>query len=570
MTALPVMFSVFMFTCSVSFAAWQFSWDTRTDRDGKPAGIYETTPYKIDENSTSYSITNDDGTVTYQLGTKYYVDGGYTGGSSDGSWSKPWTTIEDALDNVAEGNKTIIIRGAHDGFDGYYPEYDLSLKSGIDDTHRFMLVGYGQERPIINGESYPLGGDAIRASYAVSYATVQRVKIQDCIKAGIRTGPDDSYINVIDVWLYNNDKFDWDAFNTDGDGTHADGNLYFLGSDNCFIRHCLSEHTYGHAFKIGDGADNPTVEWAVAREFGYWEGFDVPDYYGSHPSGIDFPCDNDTYVEKNIMVRYCIVHTGQFYGMQLRTYGHGNHEIKFTEIWDTTHFDDVNGAASHAITPNQVALFTCGDVAFHDNIVRDSGDTYARGIYCSRVDGTAKIYNNLFYNNYCSIYIRNGDTTSIELYGNSFYDNNSYSIVDGYISERLTMKNNIFYQAGSGKCANISSTSVKSDNHYYSPAGSIGISLGTNDTDGNPNWKALPSGTYNSSMFRLSESKPGANLSTVFTRDFAGSARSTWDKGAFEFGDDGEPTPTSVPGEATPTPKPTQSPIPTLANFRTQ
>ena len=66
--------AVFSMFSSVSFSEWEFSWDVRTDRDGKPAGIYETTPYPIDETSTSYTITNDDGTKTYELGTKYYVD----------------------------------------------------------------------------------------------------------------------------------------------------------------------------------------------------------------------------------------------------------------------------------------------------------------------------------------------------------------------------------------------------------------------------------------------------------------------------------------------------------------
>ena len=72
---------------------WTFDWDKRTDRDGRPAGHYELTPYAIKRDTTSYAIVNDEGTKTYELGTKCYVDGGYDGAASDGSWRRPWTSV---------------------------------------------------------------------------------------------------------------------------------------------------------------------------------------------------------------------------------------------------------------------------------------------------------------------------------------------------------------------------------------------------------------------------------------------------------------------------------------------
>ena len=50
---------------------WKYDWNVRTDRDGKPAGCYEVTPCPVTEASTSYSITNDEGAKTYQLGDKF-------------------------------------------------------------------------------------------------------------------------------------------------------------------------------------------------------------------------------------------------------------------------------------------------------------------------------------------------------------------------------------------------------------------------------------------------------------------------------------------------------------------
>ena len=165
-------------------SGWEFDWDIRNDRDGKPAGIYTETPFPIDENTISYSIKSDEYPEgkTYYLGTKYFVDGAYTGGSNDGSWEHPWTSISEALSNAGSGNTAIIVRGAHDGFDGiYYGTYSLSNHYGVDDTHRFMIVGYGQERPIFDGQ----GATSIIFTYQNSnrddaYITLQRLQIQRC------------------------------------------------------------------------------------------------------------------------------------------------------------------------------------------------------------------------------------------------------------------------------------------------------------------------------------------------------------------------------------------------------
>jgi hypothetical protein len=49
----------------------------RTDRYEEPAGFFQITPFSITENTTNYSIKNDENPngTTFQLGTKYHVDG---------------------------------------------------------------------------------------------------------------------------------------------------------------------------------------------------------------------------------------------------------------------------------------------------------------------------------------------------------------------------------------------------------------------------------------------------------------------------------------------------------------
>jgi hypothetical protein len=95
-----------------------FDWAVRTDRDGMPAGHYETTPFPITETTTSCVVRNDehpDG-VVFELGSLHFVDGAAAAGG-DGSWGSPWATIAEAVAAVPAGNETIVVQGAHDGFD---------------------------------------------------------------------------------------------------------------------------------------------------------------------------------------------------------------------------------------------------------------------------------------------------------------------------------------------------------------------------------------------------------------------------------------------------------------------
>ncbi|MEK6875668.1 MAG: choice-of-anchor Q domain-containing protein, partial [Nanoarchaeota archaeon] len=529
--------------------SWSFSWNVRTDRDGKPAGYFDQTPFPITETTTSYSIKNDedpDGSLkVYQLGTKYYVDGGYTGGSNDGSFTKPYKTISAALSTVSAGNKAIIVRGAHDGFSGIYNEVGLTLKSGINDTYRFMIVGYGQERPIINGVS--TGLDTISGG---TYATVQRLKIQDNYRNGIRTGQSNSYINVIDVWLYNNDK--WDSVNNK---FWADGNLYFLGADNNWIYHSTAERSSGHGFKIGDDADNNLVEWSVAKEAGYWAGSPLTSWYGAHPTACDFPADAGMYND-NITVRYNICGTSLFYAVQLRRTP--NFSFHHNEVYDGIHFGNVSGARAHGIqTDANVLIYADGTYGeLYSNIIRDPGtnepgnNIYGIGISgASSTANNLNIYNNLIYSqdsNEAGILIKTSDIVK-NIFSNSIYTNANTPLIysSNAQSNQLNFKNNIFHQAGTGKIIDfngLSDWTSHTYNLYYAPSGSIGTTLGTGEQNANPQWQAIPSGEYSPNGGGLLQTSPAINTGTtinLFSRSFNGITRpqgSAWDIGAYEYG----------------------------------
>ena len=190
--------------------AWKYNWATRVDRDNRPAGIYTNTPYPITEASSNYFFKSDEFPEgkCYNLGTLYFLDGARPDNSGDGlSLATAKKTINAAVSAAGSGNKTIIVRGAHDSFDGVYVEtVSFWGLSGVDDTHRLMLVGYNQERPVIDGNDAE--NHLITRGYAsLAYITVQRFKLTNSRRCGVRLGWDvtedkrDRYFNCVDISL---------------------------------------------------------------------------------------------------------------------------------------------------------------------------------------------------------------------------------------------------------------------------------------------------------------------------------------------------------------------------------
>jgi hypothetical protein len=564
-----------------------FIWNLRTDRHGKPAGIFDTTPFPITENTTSYTIKNDENPTgkTYVIDpTKIVFVDGSLGGNCVGSYSpttrtcsggshNAYTTIVGGIAVTSAGNYTVLIRS------GTYTETLIMPKSGTDDTHRFMIVGYGQERPIINGVSTT--NNSILGN-GKSYFTIQRLKIQDNYQNGFRTNALSSYVNIIDVYLYNNDK--WDEVNSK---TWADGNLYFLGNSDSWIFHSTSGRSGGHGYKVGDGGDRNIVEWSVAYESAWWTGNTQTD--GSLPSAsckstnFDFPNDAGV-VADDIIARYNIGYASMGYGMQIRNLH--NFSIHHNEIYDSPHWADRTGCQVKGITPGEVIIFGQGtnnysDGSFYSNVIRDPGNAEtgfpeAISIFSNQatVARTMNIYNNLIYDTDTSVNpasglsIQGADTGSTNMtynvYNNTFYINSedvtgsriplSIFCVHGNCLGAGTgsfanVKNNLIYKAGIAHngIARYSSTVVHTNNLYYRPDASVTLgesrSLDVTEIDNsNPLFTLVPDGTFVYGMGNIPSNSPakdvGNNLATIFTTDYNLISRpqgSAWDIGMFEF-----------------------------------
>jgi hypothetical protein len=526
-----------------------FRWNTRLDRQGRAAGTYTTTPCPVVETDTWYFLVNDENPTgkSFTLGTMYHVDGAYEGGDSDGTFTKPWTTVAAALAGVSNGNRTILIRGAHDAFDGIYHESGMQIKLGTDDTHRYHLIGYGQERPVFDAggiDENIFGSSGATSFPSAAYFTFQRLKFQNTQAHGVQLGTlnsggerkRDMYVNIIDC-----EGYMCGCEITNG----SSGAFYAMNADNQWRYHCTSGHAYAHAFKIGDGSRNSLTEWSVAYEFGYWAGIEGGS--AGHPSGFDYPdCGY------NHELRYCICDTGLFYGIQVRgnsstTYepqGIGLIKIHHNEIASTTHFDDVEGESGH-ISPCQVLLYTSYDgctptnqIWFYGNIVRDASDAGCYGVYVAGSCNAEEVYifNNLIYNNAGEqIYISNPANPNVHVWNNTIYaDDDAEVLIHSDIGDRLDLKNNILFQAGDANILDVGAATHSYNRFYTGGAGAIGVEAGTGEEDGDPGFSAVPSGAYSAGEGSLSASIPKTDLSASFTVDANGVNRSLWDAGWLE------------------------------------
>jgi hypothetical protein len=541
-----VLIVLFLWNCS--FTLWAYDWTVRTDRHGEPAGTFTTTPFPITESSTSYTVMNDEfpGGRTFTLGTKYYVDGGYTGGSNDGSWSHPWTTIATAVSNVASGNNTIIVRGAHDAFDG---GYDLSAtislygRSGADSLHRYTIVGYGQERPQINGNG---NQSFARSDDTDAFITIQRFKID--------AGQGSYCIN----------------FNSLGSGVSRDRNIYlidlettnslystmyFMGNiDDSWISHCYAHNSHGHGIKVGDGASRNIVEWCVVDSMGMEE-FGI----GSNAEcGIDFPANDVAYEDCHSNIcRYNIISHVFAYAIQIRD--QRDFDCHHNEIYECGY--QVRAATGGVLSTthhiNILIYRSISQGAVHDNIIRDDatdqGGAEGSGIYIAAIgvgyssgSGTIDVYNNLIYgmSRYC-INPSNSNTRTVNIYNNSLYQNSSNQLIylNSSQNSEPDIENNIVYQAGSGNCVAYDAGTTNDYNLYYYPNGSLDPNAnGAHDQipASQDFWIEVPNGAYSATECALTSdglaTDNGTNLSSIFTNSFNGVTRTgVWDIGAYEY-----------------------------------
>jgi hypothetical protein len=531
-----------LFLASPVFGAdWTYDWSARTDRHGKTTGIYATTPFPITESTSAYTVTNDDHPdgITFNLGTLYFVDGAAANDSGAGTWPSPWKSITNAIANVASGNKTIVVRGAHDAFDGIYTNsYDMQVstpaRTGTDDTHRYTIVGYGQERPTLDGNGASQNMFGMWQSATDWYLTIQRLKIINAGYQGIQGGSVAGlgakyarHVNVFDIHFYNC-----------GNDTNytSSGSCYAMNADYWWVSHCRSEHAWGHGYKIGDGASFGRLEWCEAINCGWWPGISEKN---REACGFDFPCDSGWYASNNIC-RYNfasnICHVGTQWREQSNMECHHNEIVNWgrgplTENWTM-------------LTESQ-GLWTQYGIqgSFHDNLMRQEiTSPYAtvnyRVLILQSTGGTLLVYNNRilnWLNRGPSLRYSYGCALTNLIANNTILQTNQDSVIDmssGTVPLNLT--NNIIYYLGTGQIANnaYGVTVNHSANLYYFPNGS--------DPQWSTNGDFVADPQFADTSYHLQVESPacgrGIPLISVFSTDTDGATRGNeWDIGACEY-----------------------------------
>lgn len=571
---LPLLCSVL--TCS---AAWQYDWSVRTDPHGMPAGILTNTPWPLTESSSYYVVTNDEYPTgrTFFLGTKYYVDGAVADDTGNGAWATPFKTIGHALTDVGNGNNTILVRGAHDAFDGVYNEYDLTMPMGTGDTNRYMVCGYGQERPILDGGGQTSWNNGIfhRSANSNAFYTIQRLQLRNSWRPAIYIGGDNSNtVKGLDSWVYAIDLHStnctmYPATDANPLQSRGDGGFYMLNVSNGWFYHCLAEHTMGHGFKMGDGGagSSNTIEFCYARGCGWWTtniyaGDPFPTNWGrgTHPAGFDMPADNFQRSFGNT-VRYNISQSTLMYGIHMRNgTGYQVHDNEVSLAMNVDYITNVGLGLAYdgkfcvdikRVSTDYPEVEVSG--RFYNNVIRDAGSSNSYAVYYASTDlGTNYIYNNQIYGCYGAIQIATTTTnTAFYILNNSCYvqpllgNNVGAILLGGDSSARVFLWNNIITSTNTGYLVRFMANSYKDHrfNRYYNPNNATNIwagsahALDSSESTNAPGWSATPeTGGYSALNFKLASALPGTNLSAFFTEDFTSVPRgSTWDMGALNY-----------------------------------
>lgn len=526
--------SILMLGSSV-LADWAFSWDSRLDLNGYPVGAYASTPFPLTEASTTYTNTTDEGSTVYLLGSVYYVDGAAVSDTGDGSFENPFKTLTHALADHSTGNKTILVRGAHDSFDGVYQCGSYSIPYGLNNTQRFTIAGYGQERPVLDGTnstSLMFGGYGTNGTTNL-FVTLQRLRIINGGREVIGVGADSDtykvgrYLNCIDLLCQTNTT-----------SMVANGNIYYLNADYGYVSHCSLERSGGHGIKIGDGASHCIVEWCSVTENGYWEG---RTNNANRSVGLDFPSDRD--IATNNICRYNVMNVCLSHGLQLRRqHGFIVHHNEITGWGRGIGFIDMSG-----VVPFGVLISSTSWGSFYGNIVHNgyTGNTNSSMVYVQSdsLSVDVSMWNNVIYdvtgNELDSVYLANANSPNVYLSNNTIVQSNSLACVRMRTASGTPVygfTNNVFIQMGSGSpIAKVDYTSpptpAKAYNCYYHPNGSAGYlgEDGTGEMVADPLLVSYkPTG--------LSPLVSAGVVLSAFADDANGLARgSVWDIGAYEY-----------------------------------
>lgn len=574
-----------LFLPKISWAVDYYDWSVRTDRNSKPAGIFTTTPFPITEADTTYSIINDEGTKVYTLGNIYFVDNGATGCINGSTTYDPstrtcgsgsyiiYTNLTNAFNGTTDGNKTILVRA------GTYTQTWLTPRIGIDDTHRYYVIGYNQERPVIDGgNTDALIFNGFAGAAAEAYGTLQRLEIrnsnQECMQAGSYSSEIDGNVNYIDLDIH-------DCCLAE---VGCNANIILVNQDDAWLYHNDVHRAGNHGIKVAENTDRILVEWNHIYEVGWWAG-DSTDRCGTHCIALDIVAHEASgYYGLNNVARYNIINNTYSYALNVE------HQdipiIHHNEIYNAFRVYDINPTAATWVGNRTTGAYSVNisespKGSFYGNVIRDK-----RGSWESLNDhghlqfwastalipaGIWEVFNNLFYDGEVANAVEHVIQTSanfqtdstVNIYNNTIYADTAGGD-DALIAKSswdgiMNIKNNILYQVGVGKV--ISGSPVVDYNLYYYPSGTLGITPGANDINNvNPLFIQTPSGTYDINDGNLQSISPvinaGISLISNFTNSFLNIDISrpqglVWDIGAYEYVEAAPPPDTIPPAPPT-------------------
>ena len=208
----------------------------------------------------------------------------------------------------------------------------------------------------------------------------------------------------------------------------------------------------------------------------------------------------------------------------------------------------------------------------HDETVRYSVFTHIESTGGLAIDnngysnGNWQIYGNVFYLDETSENDANGviftwtgyKANTVKVYNNTFINvpNAPYGYLMGFFgrtsdSGGVEFKNNLIYDSSTA----LSGVDISDYNHWVSVSGGNQGEAHSTTATGNL-FRNFP--VYDFTL--IANTQSGLDLGSPYNVDALGKTRSTWTRGAYEFGG-GSPTPTPTP-TATPSPSPTPTPPP--------
>ena len=458
-------------------------------------------------------------------GNVYYVDPDFAG-ASDGSWSKPWTSLTNpawsTINTALSTGDVTVYFSAREAASDVAEDYGDHLEVFRTDksTYRLTLDGmskYNTDDAGPNWQDYG-GGHKLKliGKYSMGLGWGSGSNKQSNITMrGFEVTGDSARVlfggdNVVVEHIYSHDTTNLGpafhmlyATNPEASCTETIGRY-----SNVIIRNNLIDSTYGEALYIG-GTNN------------------CPSYGNSH---------GNIFIENNT-IRNAGINGAQGDGIDLKD--------GLTNV--TVRGNVISGSQNIGIT-------SAGVYSGTQNLVIEKNKVFNgrnRGIQVAGNWGTPNgviVRNNIVYSNSNIGISFTGSQSNIKVYSNTAYNNAGQGLGVGNVNGLISNNNLVFDNNSNGNQMTIwSSTNITSDYNLWSPISGYSSEGLNSINESDPSILAV---SPSSGDFYLKSGSPaidkGISIGS-FSDDYAGISRpqgSAWDIGAYEYVEASPPPPT--------------------------